>query len=186
MRGHLFILTGPSGVGKTTVATLVLEAEQNLKRVVTYTTRQPRGDEVPGKDYHFVSEETFRRMIDEDAFFEWAQVYQNRYGETKKDVEDLLSQGSDVLLVVDPQGAKTLTQKNIGATSIFIDTSDRQLKDRLRKRGLDSEEAMQKRMQDIAFDRTHAQFCTNIIQNEEGRLPDTIAAIRRILTQVRS
>ena len=81
MPGRLFLLTGTSGAGKTTISQLLLKRNPQLRRVITYTTRSPRGKEKNGIDYHFVSEETFKRLIQENAFMEWAQVYDHLYGQ---------------------------------------------------------------------------------------------------------
>lgn len=100
-RGRLFVISGPSGVGKGTLVAQVMKKLPNLKRAVTYTTRQPRQGEISGKDYYFVTREEFERLKQEGAFLEWAEVYGNFYGSPKREVEEILSKGHNVLLVLD-------------------------------------------------------------------------------------
>ncbi|KKW44381.1 MAG: KguA [Parcubacteria group bacterium GW2011_GWA2_56_7] len=180
-QGRLFLLTGTSGAGKTTVATELLRRNKNLRRVITYTTRAPREGEREGVSYHFVDAQTFHHMIDAGEFFEWAEVYGNRYGETRKDVETLLGQGFDVLLVLDPQGAKTIKTSGFPATALFLDADDETIIRRLRARGKDDEASIQKRVADMAFDRSHQDACDYVIQNKEGHLDTTIKNIEGIL-----
>jgi len=105
----LLVLSGPSGVGKTTLAHRLLEANSNLQRMVTCTTRAPREGEVDGQDYHFVTEEDFLNQIRAGGFLEHAEVYGNRYGTLKSSVQEALAAGRDVLIVNDVQGALTLS-----------------------------------------------------------------------------
>jgi len=105
----LLVLSGPSGVGKTTLAHRLLEANSNLQRMVTCTTRAPREGEVDGQDYHFVTEEDFLNQIRAGGFLEHAEVYGNRYGTLKSNVQEALAAGRDVLIVNDVQGALTLS-----------------------------------------------------------------------------
>ena len=100
-KGRLFVVSGPSGVGKGTVVAEVLKRLPNLKRVVTYTTREPRQGEEQGKDYRFVTREEFERLKKQGAFLEWAEVYGNFYGSARKEVERVLLSGHDVVLVLD-------------------------------------------------------------------------------------
>ena len=105
----LLVLSGPSGAGKTTVAHRLLEANSNLQRMVTCTTRAPREGEVDGQDYHFVTEDDFLTQIRVGGFLEHAEVYGNRYGTLKSSVQEALAAGRDVLIVNDVQGALTLS-----------------------------------------------------------------------------
>ena len=180
------MLTGPSGVGKTTVANGLLAVEKNVARVVTYTTREKREGEVDGRDYHFVSREEFERKIAQGEMLEWAGVYGHLYGQTVRDVENILDEGRDVLLVLDPQGVKTIRQSGREATAIFLDAPDQEILSRLIRRDTDTEDVIERRQRDLAFDRTHAAFCTHVVQNTEGQLVKTIEAIRKIMYTVRT
>ena len=180
-RGRLFLLTGTSGAGKTTVATELLNRRENLRRVINYTTRAPREGEVDGVSYNFVDEPTFQKMIDDGAFFEWARVYSNLYGETKASVEGLLNEGFDVLLILDPQGAKTIKDSGFPATAIFLDATDEEILHRLTSRGKDDPASIQKRIEDMVFDRSHISACDYVIQNPEGELATTIEQIIAVM-----
>lgn len=185
-KGHLFLLTGTSGAGKTTVATALLERHSNLRRVVTYTTRAPREGEVNGVSYHFVDVPTFQQMIDQNAFLEWAQVYDNFYGETKASVHELLAEGHDVLLVLDPQGAKTIKASQFPCTAFFLDVASEELIRRLRGRGKDDEASLQKRIEAMTFDRSHQSVCDHVVQNPEGKIEETIQTIEHLMETAKS
>ena len=109
-RGVLFVLSSPSGAGKSTIARKLLAAEPDLQMSVSATTRPPREGEVDGRDYHFVDLERFRAMVAEHAFLEWAHVFDHRYGTPKAQVEEILASGRDVLFDIDWQGAQQLHQ----------------------------------------------------------------------------
>jgi guanylate kinase len=146
-RGCLFIVSGPSGSGKSAIAGAVLKSLPTLRFSISYTTRAPRGNERDGVEYNFVSKERFESLIRNNALVEWAQVYGNYYGTEEKSIDDLLDQGFDVLLDIDVQGAATLRDKRPDAVSVFIMPPSYQvLRERLESRKLDKEYVIEQRL----------------------------------------
>ena len=134
--GFVYILSAPSGAGKTTVGNLLLKEIPHLERVITATTRSPREGEKHGIDYYFLSEGEFIRKIEKGEFLEWARIYKYYYGTPKSEVERILSQGKDALLIIDVQGAFQVKEKLPNAVSIFLlPPSFGELKKRLTLRG---------------------------------------------------
>ncbi|HEX7873479.1 MAG TPA: guanylate kinase [Sphingobium sp.] len=154
-RGVLFVLSSPSGAGKSTIARKLLEADPGLEMSVSATTRSIRPGEVDGKDYHFVDLEQFRHMVSEQQFLEWAHVFGNRYGTPRAPVDKMLAEGRDVLFDIDWQGAQQLHQIAGGdVVRVFIlPPSMEELERRLRGRATDSEEVITGRM-----DRAHGEI----------------------------
>ena len=147
--GGLFILSAPSGAGKTTlIRGLLAEVDDgSIHFSVSHTTRAPRHGEVDGRDYHFVSEERFRQMIADDEFLEWAQVHSNYYGTSKAEVVRRLENGQDVILDIDVQGAERLSHQFPEAHTVFIlPPSMEELRRRLMERGLDESGEVARRL----------------------------------------
>ena len=146
-RGLLFIISAASGTGKTTLAERLVQILPNLRLSRSYTSRPARAGERDGVDYNFVSREHFDGMIARGEFLEWADVFGNRYGTSRLDVDELQASGQDVVLVIDVQGAKQVKQSGVDHTAIFVlPPSFDILERRLRGRSADSETAMQKRL----------------------------------------
>ncbi len=146
-QGKLFIVAGPSGVGKGTVLKKFLAHNDNLIYSISTTTRKPREGEVEGVNYFYVTREKFEEMITEDAFLEWAEYSGNLYGTSKKYVTKKMNEGYDIILEIEVQGAKKIMKQNPETVSIFImPPSVEVLEERLRGRNTESEEAVQKRL----------------------------------------
>jgi guanylate kinase len=146
-KGSLFVVSAPSGSGKTTLCKKLVSSLPDLNFSVSYTTRQPRPDEVNDRDYTFVNREDFRSMVKRGEFIEWASVHGEFYGTSSKRVEELMDAGNDVILDIDIQGAMQIKEKYDKGTYIFIlPPSLELLKKRLSERMTDSQEEIQKRL----------------------------------------
>jgi len=146
-QGLLFVVSAPSGAGKTTLCRAMTDSLENLTHSISYATRKPRPSEIDGRDYHFVSSERFQAMIDAGDFAEWAEVHSNLYGTSRLVLDDTISKGVDVILDIDTQGAKQIKSKFDSAVYIFIMPPSLEiLEERLRNRKSDHEEEINKRM----------------------------------------
>lgn len=168
-RGVLFVLSSPSGAGKSTIAKKLLAAEPELSMSVSYTTRAPRPGEIDGKDYHFVTLDRFREMANNHEFLEWAHVFDNRYGTPKADVFHTLSEGKDILFDIDWQGAQQLQDKmSADVVSIFIlPPTMAELQSRLHRRAEDSEEVIQTRLNNSRAEIAHWREYDYVIVNDD-------------------
>jgi len=147
-RGDLFVISAPSGAGKSTLCSMLVERVEGLVFSVSHTTRPPRPGEINGKDYFFVSEQEFEKLVAQDAFLEWARVHDNFYGTYRSQVLEQLSKGVDVILDIDVQGAKQVKSKLPGAVTIFIlPPSWQALEERLLKRGSEDKKKIKTRLQ---------------------------------------
>ncbi len=143
----LFVVSAPSGAGKTSLCRAITESTENLTHSVSYTTRKPRPGEIDGRDYFFVSEDRFRSMIREGDFAEWAEVHSNLYGTSRRVLDDMITKGIDVILDIDTQGAKQVKSRYGQAVFIFVlPPSLEILEERLRNRKSDNEDEIKKRM----------------------------------------
>jgi guanylate kinase len=147
-RGLLFIVSAPSGAGKTTIVERLVEQAPHLKMSRSYTSRRPRDGETNGVDYNFVTRERFEEMAEAGEFLEWADVFGNLYGTSAADTERVLDSGLDLVLVIDVQGARKVRRRGIENTAVFVmPPSFTVLEQRLRGRSKDSEDAIQRRLQ---------------------------------------
>ncbi|MGD9022275.1 MAG: guanylate kinase [Deltaproteobacteria bacterium] len=179
IKGHLFIISGPSGAGKSTIVDAVLKKRPQLRYSVSYTTRAPRRDEKDGVDYHFVSESAFFKMIDAGELAEWAEVHGHLYGTSAQFIEEARVGGQDVLLDIDVQGARRLLEKYPEAISVFVQTpSIAELEKRLIKRGLDSPEAVKRRLKNAKAELAHTHLYDHVLVNDDlGRTVSQLEAI---------
>jgi len=145
--GMLFVVSAPSGAGKTTLCRALTDSLENLRHSISYTTRKPRPGETDGRDYYFVTEERFRNMVQAGDFAEWAQVHSNLYGTSRRVLNEMRTDGTDVILDIDTQGAEQIKEKCQEAVFIFIMPPSLEiLEERLRNRKSDNEDEIKKRM----------------------------------------
>ncbi|MES9967130.1 MAG: guanylate kinase, partial [Sedimenticola sp.] len=167
MSGTLFIVSAPSGAGKTSLLKALVESEEGIQVSVSHTTRQMRPGETDGVDYHFVEVDEFSRMIGEGAFLEHAQVFDNFYGTSESGIRAQLEQGVDVILEIDWQGARQVRERIPGTVSIFILPPTQQaLRQRLGGRGQDSDEIIDRRMRDAQSEISHYGEYDYLIVND--------------------
>jgi guanylate kinase len=168
-RGVLFVLSSPSGAGKSTIARMLLEADPAIAMSVSVTTRPMRPGEVDGKDYHFVDVARFKEMVAAGEFLEWAHVFDHRYGTPKAPVEQMLDQGRDVLFDIDWQGAQQLYQQAGGdVVRVFIlPPSMEELGRRLRARGTDEKAVVDARMARATSEISHWDGYEYVLINDD-------------------
>ena len=156
-RGMMFVLSSPSGAGKTTLTKKIAENNKNFTISISHTTRKPRSNEINGRDYKFVSEQEFNTLVKENNFFEYANIFGNYYGTLKKPVLELLSLGRDVLFDIDWQGTQQLKRiKSLSLVTFFILPPNIQaLKKRLLNRHKGQEELIEKRMNKFNEETSH-------------------------------
>ena len=177
----VFIISAPSGSGKTTLVSRLLASVPGLMFSVSYTTRLPRGDEVDGHSYHFVSRQDFEAMVAGGEFLEWAEVFGNYYGTHRGILEEAQAQGKDLVLDIDVQGARQLRSRIPEAVSVFILAPSRQiLEQRLRARGEDREDVIERRLRDAAGEiRNYQQYDYVVINRDLDESAATLNAIVR-------
>ncbi|MBR0567225.1 guanylate kinase [Azoarcus sp. L1K30] len=181
MPGNLFIVTAPSGAGKTTLVRGLLERDSQVQLSVSYATREPRPGEVNGREYHFVDVPTFRGLRDRGEFLEWAEVHGNYYATSKVWLKEQIALGRDTLLEIDWQGAQQVRKVFPDAVGVFIlPPSLEELESRLRGRGTDSDDVINRRLLGARGEMRHvAEFDYVIINNElHVALEDLVAVVR--------
>ena len=177
--GLLFIVSAPSGTGKTTLAERLVQLVPDLQMSRSYTSRQARSGERDGVDYNFISRERFQEMVDAGAFLEWADVFGNFYGTARADAEALMAGGKDVVLVIDVQGARQVRRRETDSVGIFVlPPSTEILESRLRGRSKDSEEQILRRL-DVAREEVgeYASYDYVVINDQLETAVDRLRAI---------
>ena len=165
--GNLFVVAAPSGAGKSSLVKALLELDSHVQPSVSHTTRAPRGQEKHGREYFFVSEPEFDAMVAANAFVEWAHVHNNRYGTSKKAIEERMAQGADVILEIDFQGALQIKKIFANAVTVFIlPPSWEELRSRLERRGEDSAAVIEVRLQNAAVEVAQVNQFDFVIINE--------------------
>ena len=185
IRGLLFIVSAPSGTGKTTLVERLVQILPNLRMSRSYTSRAARVGERNGADYHFITRDEFERRINAMEFLEWADVFGNYYGTSVSDVEHMVKAGQDVVLVIDVQGARQVKARGIDHTAIFVmPPSFRVLEQRLRGRSKDSEEQMQRRLDTARGEASSYVDYDYVVVNDE--LDATVVRLQEIIAAERS
>lgn len=165
--GNLFVVAAPSGAGKSSLVKALQELDSRVQPSVSHTTRAPRGQEKHGREYFFCSEPEFDVMVGQNAFVEWAHVHGYRYGTSKKAIEERIAQGADVILEIDVQGAAQIKKAFANAVLIFIlPPSWEELQSRLQRRGEDSPQVIETRLENAATEMSHAREFDFVIINE--------------------
>lgn len=180
-QGQLYIVSAPSGAGKTSLLSQLCQQLKYLTISVSLTTRAPRPGEIEGEHYQFVSVDQFKQEIEQGLFLEYAQVFDNYYGTSKTTVEALLTVGKDVILEIDWQGAQQVREHTEQVISIFIlPPSQAALEDRLRKRQQDSEDIIRRRMREACNEMSHYPEYDYVIVNDHfaDALADLLAIFR--------
>jgi guanylate kinase len=181
----LFIVSAPSGTGKTTLVERLVQVLPTLRMSRSYTSRPARHGERHGVDYNFISKETFQQKINGCEFLEWADVFGNYYGTDAADVERVIADGQDVVLVIDVQGARQVKGRGVDHTAIFVlPPSFAELEHRLRKRSKDTEEQMQRRLATARAEAAGYSDYDYVVVNDE--LEQTVERLRRIIEAERS
>ena len=182
MSGHLYIVSAPSGAGKTTLVRMLLENDPGIRLSISYTTRAPRPGEQDGREYNFVDMAAFRAMVDRGEFLEWAEVHGNCYGTSRPWIEREMAAGRDVLLEIDWQGAQQVRQLFPAAIGVFVlPPSMDELARRLTGRGTDSAEVIARRLAAAQEEMRHVFEFEYVIINDELQ-----QALAGLLSVVRS
>lgn len=167
-KGLLFIVSAPSGTGKTTLCRAMTEVFPGLHYSVSFTTRPPRPGDEDGRDYHFITPAEFQEKIDRRDFVEWAEIYGCRYGTSRSLLEKIRGEGRDIILDIDGQGARQLKNQSLGGIFIFLlPPSFEELRRRLSRRGTEGKEALQERLRKARVEMAEARGYDYLIVNDD-------------------
>ena len=185
MKGNLFILSGPSGVGKNAVEKRLRKQLPDLHRLITTTTRPQRKNERDGVDYNFVTKHHFQERIDAGDFLEWAIVHDQMYGSPKQAAHDVMEEGKNILLIIDVQGALNVKQSMPEAHLIFLEPESLdQIKRRISKRPTIDEAELKIRMKSAEKELALRDFYDYSVLNKEGKLKDTVKQVAKIIRSI--
>jgi guanylate kinase len=178
----IFILVGPSGVGKSTVQEQLLGENFGLVRAITTTTRGARPGEVEGEDFFFVTPEAFEKMVNKDAFVEWVETFGRSYGTTHKELDGKLAQGP-VLMITDMRGAHSIKAKYPDTHTIFLDAPREDLVRRISERPGTTPDDLERRLKRMDEEKAGALEADIVLHNPDGRFEDTLENVRRFISQ---
>jgi len=179
-RGRLFVISAPSGAGKTSLVKALLESEPRLRLSISHTTRTRRPTEIEGREYHFVSKPQFEQLVERHEFLEHARVFDNHYGTSRAFVAGQLAAGHDVLLEIDWQGARQVRRAMPDCVSIFVLPPARAaLAERLARRATDTREVIERRLRDAATDMAHYGEFDYVVVNDD--FEQAVADLKRII-----
>ncbi|HAK41262.1 MAG TPA: guanylate kinase [Synergistaceae bacterium] len=183
-RGRLFVISGPSGVGKGTLRKALFETVEGLEYSISCTTRESREGETEGIDYNFISHERFRELVEQGSFLEWAEVHGNLYGTLKENVERILADGRDAVLEIDVQGALQVKGSMPEAVLVFIlPPSEEELRNRLDRRGTEKEEDLEGRLKEARNEMLLSARYDHLVVNDD--LDRALEALRKIIESYR-
>lgn len=184
-RGPLFIVSAPSGTGKTTLVERLVKVTANLRMSRSYTSRPARPGERDGVDYNFITREQFETMAQENAFLEWADIYGNCYGTGAADTEEALSSGEDLVLVIDVQGARQVRGRGLENIGIFVlPPSADELETRLRRRSKDTEDQIRRRLEVACREVTDVEAYEYVVVNDD--VESSVEKLKAIVTAERA
>lgn len=165
--GNLYVVSAPSGAGKSSLVNALMELDALVRPSVSHTTRAPRGQEMEGREYYFTTVQEFDAMVAANAFVEWANVHGNRYGTSRRAIEERIAQGGDVILEIDYQGAAQIKRAFANAVLVFVlPPSWEELRARLLRRGEDSAEAIEQRLANAVQEMAQVEKFDFVIINE--------------------
>lgn len=184
-RGNLFVISGPSGAGKGTLVSRLMEAVPDARLSISATTRKPREGEVDGVHYHFITRAEFMELVDEDGFLEWAEFAGNCYGTPRSFVEQSMAKGAQVILEIEVQGAFQVREKMPDAHLVFIEPPSLEvLEERLRGRGTEDEEAVQRRLATARVELSRKmEYDIRLVNDDLERAVDELIAIVNALAE---
>lgn len=184
-RGNLFVISGPSGAGKGTLVSRLMEAVPDARLSISATTRKPREGEVDGVHYHFSTRDEFMELVDEDGFLEWAEFAGNCYGTPRSFVEQSMAKGAQVILEIEVQGAFQVREKMPDAHLVFIEPPSLEvLEERLRGRGTEDEEAVQRRLATARVELSRKmEYDIRLVNDDLERAVDELIAIVNALAE---
>lgn len=184
-RGNLFVISGPSGAGKGTLVSRLMEAVPDARLSISATTRKPREGEVDGVHYHFITRDEFMELVDEDGFLEWAEFAGNCYGTPRSFVEQSMAKGAQVILEIEVQGAFQVREKMPDAHLVFIEPPSLEvLEERLRGRGTEDEEAVQRRLATARVELSRKmEYDIRLVNDDLERAVDELIAIVNALAE---